>query len=234
MHCHSYTCRANGIDKEGQAVSVSTTVKLEGVSSGCCQNIDHISAEVQTLTATIEASTNSSSGISQQMNLLNNRLGVLEEKLDSNTLSTRIHSTLLTIDHTKFDVSDVYKGHLYLASRQQAKFDLQKAQAACLTAGGYLCEIDDIEETQFTLVFAKRIGGSDHFFTGGNDVKQEGKFIYINSKKPVPEDIWKSGEPNNSGGKEDCMEIWPSKGGINDKSCETEAKFICEVPLRFK
>merc|ERR1712117_333348 len=48
---------------------------------------------------------------------------------------------------------------------------------------------------------------------------------------------WSKGEPNNVGNNEDCVEIWKHDGksgisnGMNDRSCTTKAKFVCQKPL---
>ncbi|GFS16157.1 lectin C-type domain protein [Elysia marginata] len=179
-------------------------------------------------------SANTSGKTLEEIHTLKEKLDGLEAQLEAINTRTRIHSTLLAIDLTKFDVSDVYEGRVYLASKTETMFNLQSANAACQAAGGYLLEIDDNDENQYTFDFAKRLGGSDHFALGGNDIKDEGQFVYFNSKKPVPDHVtWMRGRPNNVGGKEHCMEIWPSQGGLNDIPCNTKAKFVCEVPLRF-
>ncbi|RUS88258.1 hypothetical protein EGW08_003960, partial [Elysia chlorotica] len=98
---------------------------------------------------------------------------------------------------------------------------------------GYLLELDDDAERDFTLEFAKRIGGATLFAMGGNDIKLEGQWVYTHSKKLVPSSVtWLPGEPNNSGG-EDCMAFWIDMNGINDIRCyNNPAKYICEIPLR--
>ena len=233
LYRHTYTCVANGIDRDGKAKTISTVAKVEVVSDGC-PNIDSLTSELKLQSIPLKASLNVSLDIFRLVQSLDQRVGGLEAKIDAITLSSKVHSTLLAIDRSKFDVSDLYKDRLYLASKREAVFNLQNANNACQASGGYLVEIDDDEENHFAFGFAKKIGGSDHFALGGNDVKNEGKFVYFNSKKPVPAHVtWLRGRPNNAGGREDCMEIWLSQGGLNDIPCEAKVKFMCEVPLRF-
>lgn len=148
--------------------------------------------------------------------------------------SPRDTFNLLNIDENTYDVSDIYKDRVYLISKAAAVFNIEASNAACLTQGGYLVELNDNQETDFVQAFAERVGGTEHFGLGGNDRAEEGKFVYINSGKPVPEDLtWRNAnEPNDLNG-EDCMEIWVNHGGLNDISCNLRnVKYVCEVPIR--
>lgn len=234
LYRDSFKCVANGIDEGGKAKSINTIVQLNVGSEQCSQSNQHLSVQIQELSSQYEVLANTSHDALKEVSLLNAKFDQIEDKLNAINLRTRVHSTLLAIDLTKFDVSDIYKERVYLASKQEKNFNLPTANAACQAAGGYLLEIDDNEENKFAFDFAKRIGGSDHFALGGNDLEREGRFIYFNSKKPVPDHVtWMRDRPNNAGGKEHCMEIWLSQGGLNDIPCASKVKFICEIPLRF-
>ena len=134
------------------------------------------------------------------------------------------------IDRSRFEVSDKYRNSEYLVSKTEANFNT--AINLCRESGGYLVELDDKEEYQFVKDLVKRIGGSDHFWTGGNDIDREGTFVYYNSKKPVPSNFWTRGMPDDNKGNEDCVEIRLSFGsGINDWVCTRSGKYVCELPL---
>ncbi|XP_038071998.1 hepatic lectin-like [Patiria miniata] len=51
---------------------------------------------------------------------------------------------------------------------------------------------------------------------------QDGEGIYTN---------WREGEPNNYGGREDCVFLWPSDKKWNDVRCEIEIWAVCKRQL---
>ena len=42
---------------------------------------------------------------------------------------------------------------------------------------------------------------------------------------------WRGNEPTNSGGKEDCVEVYESDAGWNDIVCNSGRPYVCEVPV---
>ena len=134
------------------------------------------------------------------------------------------------IDRSRFEVSHKYRNTVYLVSKTEANFNIASANNFCRESGGYLVELDDTDESRFVKDLVTRIGGANIFWTGGNDIDSEGTFVYYNSKKPVPPNLWSGSEPNNFGGNEDCMEISVS-GAIYDNECTQSGKYVCELPL---
>uniref|UniRef100_A0A8C6VQC9 C-type lectin domain-containing protein n=1 Tax=Naja naja TaxID=35670 RepID=A0A8C6VQC9_NAJNA len=63
-------------------------------------------------------------------------------------------------------------------------------------------------------------------FLGITDLKTEGTFKYLNDQ-PLTYTNWLPGEPNNSGGEENCVEVFLN-GKWNDKSCGGRRLLICE------
>ena len=136
----------------------------------------------------------------------------------------------ISFDLTKYAVSRVYKDRVYLANKKQEIFELERANKECIQTGGYLVELEDDQENKFVLEFVKGLD-YDIYMTGGNDVQQEGRWVYYNSKKLVPSEVtWMQGEPNNLRN-EDCMHFWVSRDGLNDSKCRRTASYVCEVPL---
>ncbi|XP_049950630.1 macrophage mannose receptor 1-like [Schistocerca serialis cubense] len=66
-------------------------------------------------------------------------------------------------------------------------------------------------------------------FLGASDMVSEGNFVDIEGK---PLDVrWRTYEPNNAGGNEDCL-AWNRDGGVNDRGCEETLQYLCEWRLR--
>lgn len=63
-------------------------------------------------------------------------------------------------------------------------------------------------------------------FLGMTDSKKEGTFVYP-SGEPLVYSNWVSGEPNNAGGVENCVEMF-TNGKWNDKNCGEQRLVVCE------
>ncbi|XP_015711713.1 collectin-10 isoform X4 [Coturnix japonica] len=64
-------------------------------------------------------------------------------------------------------------------------------------------------------------------FIGINDMEKEGQFVYADSSPLQNYSNWKDGEPHDSTGHEDCVEML-STGEWNDSECQVTIYFICE------
>ena len=207
-----YRCVANGMDSDGQRVSVSSTVQVGAMDASCCHKMDKLQTEL--------------TGLSDKMEKLQEKMSSLEQNIN---LKFRLLGT--SIDTGRFDVSSVYQGRVYLVSKKVRIFNITTANILCRKSGGYLVELDDAQEYQFVFNLVSTIRGANSFWTGGNDIKKEGTWVYYNSKKPVPKLSWTRGQPDNFGGREDCMEFRLNFGGLNDWLCYRKGKFICEIPI---
>ncbi|XP_049853154.1 macrophage mannose receptor 1-like isoform X1 [Schistocerca gregaria] len=70
----------------------------------------------------------------------------------------------------------------------------------------------------------------DQYFIGLTDVVSEGIFVDIEGH-PAQYLNWSSGEPNDVGGKENCVTL-NANGQMNDLGCDVDAPFLCERRLR--
>lgn len=107
-----------------------------------------------------------------------------------------------------------------------------QAQAFAQTHGANLVSIQSMEENQCVLSALNNIGQTGTIWIGFNDEAVEGQFVWYD-QSPVGFTNWAPGEPNNSGGNEDCVQIYPggaSPGTWNDLSCTSaNSKSIIEV-----
>ena len=212
--------------------------KLEAIAN----TGEKLSVQVEALDAKyglLEAIANTGEKLSVQLKGLDAKYGLLDEgfeeldgKFDSLKDRLSVEFRLAAINRAKFYVSGTHNNRVYLVSKAVEAFDLARANRLCGESGGYLVEFDDTEELKLVLGIVSKVGGTDWFFTGGNDVDREGHFVYYNSKKPVPNLQWWRGQPDNAGGNEDCMQIKVSWGALNDNQCYDTGKYVCEVPLR--
>ncbi|XP_066566472.1 CD209 antigen-like protein B [Amia ocellicauda] len=103
--------------------------------------------------------------------------------------------------------------------------DWDKASAYCKSTGAHLLIIENQAELQFV---KGRI--QDNRWIGLTDRKNEGTWLW-NDGTAVRTEFWNRGEPNNEN-EEDCGEIMPAQGKLNDLSCSLQKKYVCEKHLQ--
>ena len=67
-------------------------------------------------------------------------------------------------------------------------------------------------------------------------VELQGQWQWIGSGRALTYAGWYSGEPNNSGGLEECMEYYcegDHYNGWNDQDCSNEMAFLCEFEMPY-
>ncbi|GFR97417.1 C-type lectin-related protein 4 [Elysia marginata] len=105
------------------------------------------------------------------------------------------------------------------------------ARTHCSSLGAYLVSVKTVEKLQLV----QNIVTGDYSWTGLDDIVKEGEYVWAISGDLVTNqqlnDLFKSGEPNNAGGREDCIEYYSGSGLLNDASCNDVVDYICEIPL---
>ncbi|MBL8618246.1 MAG: hypothetical protein JNM72_21715 [Deltaproteobacteria bacterium] len=103
------------------------------------------------------------------------------------------------------------------------------ARDACRASGYELVTINDAAENTFVDGQADARSTS-RWWTGFNDISTEGSWVWVSGQASsyAP---WGSGEPNNSGGGEDCGQINRFHPALtwNDEPCSTPYPYICEA-----
>nr|QNH72464.1 toxin candidate TRINITY_DN33830_c0_g1_i1.p1 [Pachycerianthus maua] len=110
-----------------------------------------------------------------------------------------------------------------------------EARKECYKLGSDLASIHSPEEQAFIMNWERKISnafnGKKPIWIGGNDIKTEGTFEWDDDSYYCYTN-WYTGEPNNSGGIEDCVDILYSykySGQWNDMSCTaTNHRYVCK------
>ncbi|XP_041566553.1 C-type lectin 37Db-like [Drosophila elegans] len=100
---------------------------------------------------------------------------------------------------------------------------LPVAEAICREMGGSLVAIKD--QAELDAINAK-INNNSRFWLGINDRKNNGTYVSQATGKEAPFLKWRSGEPNNKGGDEHCVELLD--GVMNDVPCSMHLFTICQ------
>ncbi|XP_072479152.1 pulmonary surfactant-associated protein D-like [Notamacropus eugenii] len=121
-----------------------------------------------------------------------------------------------------FPSGEAVGNKIFKTSGFEGNFD--QATKSCQTAGGIVASPRNEAENKAVQNIVSRY--NKLAFLGMTDIKTEGKFIY-STGEPLLYSNWNSGEPNNTGGAENCIEIF-ADGKWNDKSCADSRLIICE------
>lgn len=79
------------------------------------------------------------------------------------------------------------------------------------------------------MTLIEKLGITSSVWVGATSLGNEPYFYWIDRKKPMSFANWISGDPNNSNGYEDCLELrYDSDLKWNDCSCDDRKYFACE------
>lgn len=103
------------------------------------------------------------------------------------------------------------------------------AEFDCVAQGGHLVSIhdqatqDEVRNTAYGLL-------PGNWWIGLSDNALEGTFVWSDNT-PRDYTAWAGGEPNNSGGNENCAHLWDAAGGEwNDILCAVNMSYVCRLP----
>ncbi|XP_035999345.1 galactose-specific lectin nattectin isoform X1 [Fundulus heteroclitus] len=118
-----------------------------------------------------------------------------------------------------------YNGRCYRFVKQERGW--YEAEKACNGLSGNLASIQTLDEYDFIsdLIYSKT-GSHTSTWVGGYKVKK-GAWLWSDGS-PFTFSGWSPGEPNNSGGKENCMQInLRGRKFVNDADCDIRLSFVC-------
>uniref|UniRef100_A0A8C8W3S1 C-type lectin domain-containing protein n=1 Tax=Peromyscus maniculatus bairdii TaxID=230844 RepID=A0A8C8W3S1_PERMB len=116
----------------------------------------------------------------------------------------------------------LFQGNCYFFSTFQQNW--KESLIACEEVGAQLVVIKSHEEQSFLQQTSKKIG---YVWMGLSDMKQEGKWVWLDGSPLKWSQYWAPGEPNNVYD-EDCADF--SDNGWNDNTCSLEKFWICKKP----
>ncbi|XP_074855559.1 pulmonary surfactant-associated protein D-like [Carettochelys insculpta] len=153
----------------------------------------------------------------KELDLVNTHIGDLQEQL------TTLKATVSKIQKVQFFGHAKSAGDkTFVASGAEGDFETSKA--SCSQAGGLLASPRNSVENR--AIQELTVSHNKAAFTGIDDIQVEGTFRHL-SGEAIAYSNWAAGEPNNAGGSEDCVEIYPD-GRWNDKSCNEKRLIICQ------
>lgn len=141
-------------------------------------------------------------------------------------------NTYRTIESPDFPYAEhYYVGNAYYDNHSYISFNYKttwtEARDICYKLGGHLATITSAEEQ--SAVQALVNGTGIRYYLGASDSEQEGTWKWITGE-PFSYTAWNSGEPSNSGGYEDYLEIFEGGTSWNDIKIHRDYSdgFICE------
>ncbi|XP_026010645.1 L-rhamnose-binding lectin SML-like [Astatotilapia calliptera] len=101
------------------------------------------------------------------------------------------------------------------------------AESSCQTLGGNLASFHSTAEYTFIRELTRTAAGSyTRAWVGGNDRETETVWKWSDGSQ-FDFTNWGNGQPDNSGGGEDCMEINFNGDYVNDQRCNSQRGFVC-------
>ncbi|KAK7113645.1 hypothetical protein V1264_012895 [Littorina saxatilis] len=117
-----------------------------------------------------------------------------------------------------------YRHNCYLVIKDRQSWT--GAQVVCEMLNANLATITSSSENSAVARMVKSAGAYDAW-VGLNDFAKEGSFHGIKSSSRASYTCWKSGQPNNFGGNQNCAALY-SNMFWHDDNCSLSKMFVCE------
>ena len=103
----------------------------------------------------------------------------------------------------------------------------KNAKLICQNFGSKLVKIESEKENEF--IKREYLSSEGPYWIGLSDSDSEGEWKWTDGTVLLTGyQRWKSGQPNNKDGKQDCVAIYGGKAKWNDVRCSRKLGFICE------
>ena len=112
--------------------------------------------------------------------------------------------------------------------------DWNSAKSACEALGSSLAVPNSKAKSREFPQLLKSAGASKLYLWIGlyRDPKNERRWLWVDGSTAYFT-FWYTGEPNNAGSNEDCVEMWPGKWKWNDIACGYHFPYICEISGKY-
>jgi len=147
------------------------------------------------------------------------KFGKLEEKVED------LRKTVTAIKAKKVPKFEKI-GSKYYYIDESEKVNWFEAAHKCRELGANLSGLQSEDE----LKAVNEKLSNEYYWLEINDLGSEGVFKLLSTGKEAGFLKWRSPEPNNKGGNENCVQLlrFDDKYAMNDNHCETKFNFICE------
>ncbi|XP_025102465.1 C-type lectin domain family 4 member M-like [Pomacea canaliculata] len=98
-----------------------------------------------------------------------------------------------------------YEGSCYLFVNDNTNW--YNSKTICETLRSHLVEVTSAAENNFVTNIVK-LHRVENIWSGLQDFAEDGNFVWSSSLQPPDYTHWHANEPNDSGGREDCVEYW--------------------------
>eukprot|EP00058_Branchiostoma_floridae_P019226 XP_002604716.1 hypothetical protein BRAFLDRAFT_80311 [Branchiostoma floridae] len=132
-----------------------------------------------------------------------------------------------TVQYCQTTAEILFRGNCYRFHDEQPE-DWAGARSICLLFGGDLTSINSGAETEFLLTQVANLR-VDNFWIGLREYNFDGLYQWSDGSAYFFHN-WKSGEPNDYMGAEQCVEFHKGDGYWNDLNCGDKQGFICKRP----
>lgn len=121
------------------------------------------------------------------------------------------------------------EGHVACLQDWSISSSYWEARGTCSVSQAHLVAVKSAEK----LDLVRSVSGGEDRWVGLTDIQEKGTFVWdIDGANMTEEErsaVFPSNEPNDSNGKENCVQFRKNTQMLNDKPCNVKHGFICEI-----
>ncbi|XP_061461520.1 collectin-10 isoform X2 [Rhineura floridana] len=148
-------------------------------------------------------------------------------QLDINV--ARLKSSIKFVKNVLAGIRETEEKYYYIVQEEKS---YKEALAHCRIRDGILAMPKDEAANAVISDYVSK-SGLFRVFIGLSDTEKEGQFMFADRTPLQNYSNWKEGEPQDTSGQEDCVEML-SSGQWNDTECHLTMYFVCEFPKQRK